>query len=42
MTATPQFKNEMEKVAYVRREVNAASDAVRARYPILDLSLIHI
>lgn len=36
MTATPQFKNEMEKVAYVRREVNAASDAVRARYPILD------
>jgi hypothetical protein len=31
-----QFKNENEKVAYVRREVNAASDEIRARYPLLD------
>ncbi|KWD84933.1 hypothetical protein [Burkholderia ubonensis] len=30
------FRNDAEKVAYVRREVNAASDAIRARFPLLD------
>ncbi|AOK30160.1 MULTISPECIES: fatty acid desaturase [Burkholderia] len=35
-TKTMRFKNDAEKVAYVRREVNAASDALRAKYPLLD------
>lgn len=30
------FRDDAEKVAYVRREVNAASDAIRARFPLLD------
>ncbi len=30
------FRHDADKVAYVRREVNAASDAIRARFPLLD------
>ncbi|WP_323122387.1 fatty acid desaturase [Burkholderia alba] len=31
-----RFDNDAQKVAYVRQQVNAASDAVRAQYPLLD------
>ncbi len=34
--APPVFRDDADKVAYVRREVNAASDALRARFPLLD------
>ncbi|CAJ2865889.1 fatty acid desaturase [Burkholderia pseudomallei] len=36
MNKTLRFKNDAEKVAHVRNEVNAASDALRAKYPLLD------
>ncbi|KUY85802.1 fatty acid desaturase [Burkholderia sp. RF4-BP95] len=35
-SARTVFRHDADKVAYVRREVNAASDAIRARFPLLD------
>ncbi len=36
MNPLPSFSNDADKVAYVRQQVNAASDALRRRYPLLD------
>jgi hypothetical protein len=36
MNPPPAFRDHTEQVAYVRQQVNAASDALRSRYPLLD------